>query len=83
MRGALGRLLRNGQLPALLAALGCAVLLYGFIRSPDFTVQRVVVHGVVLGDAAGVVGASQDPRHFGLQRRRRRHSRARGQSADG
>jgi cell division protein FtsQ len=59
MRDALGRQLRNGKLPALLAALGCAVLLYGFLRSPDFVVQRVAVHGVVLGDADLVVGASQ------------------------
>jgi cell division protein FtsQ len=59
MRNALGRQLRNGKLPALLAAVGCAMLLYGFLRSPDFVVQRVAVHGVVLGDADVVVGASQ------------------------
>ena len=53
-----GWLLRSGRLPALLVAIGCSVLLYGFLFSPDFTVQRVVVRGVALGDAATVAGVA-------------------------
>ncbi len=42
--------LRSGRLPALLLAIGAAVMLYAFIGSGDFVIERVTVKGAVLAD---------------------------------
>lgn len=49
---------RTGRLPAFLVACGCAVLLYGFLVSNDFTVDDVSVRGAQLGDPREIAGAT-------------------------
>lgn len=54
----LAALLRSGRLPALLIAIGMAVLLYGFMFSADFLIASVEVRGVEMGDSAEIALAA-------------------------
>lgn len=56
--------LRSGRIPAFAVCIGCLLLLFGFFRSPDFQVDRVVITGLHLGRADEVAlttGAIEGP----------------------
>lgn len=50
----LAGLLTTGRLPALLLAVGAAILLYGFLATDDYDVRHVVVYGSDYTDAGDV-----------------------------
>lgn len=47
-------LLHSGRVPAGLIALTTAIMLYGLLASDEYTVQRLVIEGLVVGDAREV-----------------------------
>lgn len=49
--GRLASLLYSGRVPAGLIALAVAIMLYGLLASNEYTVQRIVIDGVTIGDA--------------------------------
>ena len=51
-------LTRTGRLPSLLAAIACAIVLYGFLFSGDYGVNDVVVKGARLGDPVEIASAT-------------------------
>lgn len=51
-------LARSGRLPALVAAIGCAILLYGFLLSGDFAIDDVTVRGAQIGDPVEIAAST-------------------------
>lgn len=51
--------LRSGRLPALLLAIGAGVMLYAFIGSGDFVIERVTVNGAVRANPNDVATVAQ------------------------
>lgn len=51
-------LTRTGRLPSLLVAIACAIVLYGFLFSGDYSVDDVVVQGAQLGDPMEIASAT-------------------------
>lgn len=51
-------ILRTGRLPAFLIAVGAGIVLYGFLASPDYAVETIVVEGADIGDPSEIAEMS-------------------------